>query len=150
MKEYKQLGAYALVIEDESILLIKKNGGPYHGKYDLPGGTIEFGETPSDALKREILEEVGIDIIDFKIFDTDSVCFDWDYKEKNIQLKVHHVGIYYKINKYNDSIKSTIEIDEQNDDSLGALFIPIKELSKKELSPLAIIELNKLGYNIKD
>lgn len=150
MKEYKQLGAYALIVEDNSILLIKKNGGPYHGKLDLPGGTIEFGERPEDALKRELLEEVGIEIKEYNLFDTESVFFDWDYKEKNVQLKVHHIGIYYKVNKYINDVKSDIEIDEQNDDSLGALFIPIKDLSREMLSPLALIELKKLGFNIKD
>jgi mutator protein MutT len=150
MKEYKQLGAYALIVEDNSILLIKKNGGPYHGKLDLPGGTIEFGERPEDALKRELLEEVGIEIKEYNLFDTESVFFDWDYKEKKVQLKVHHIGIYYKVNKYINDVKSDIEIDEQNDDSLGALFIPIKDLSREMLSPLALIELKKLGFNIKD
>lgn len=150
MKEYKQLGAYALIVEDDSILLIKKNGGPYHGKLDLPGGTIEFGERPEEALKRELLEEVGIEIKEYNLFDTESVFFDWDYKEKNVQLKVHHIGIYYKVNKYINDVKSDIEIDEQNDDSLGALFIPIKDLSREMLSPLALIELKKLGFNIKD
>ncbi len=150
MKEYKQLGAYALIVEDNSILLIKKNGGPYHGKLDLPGGTIEFGERPEEALKRELLEEVGIEIKEYNLFDTESVFFDWDYKEKNVQLKVHHIGIYYKVNKYINDVKSDIEIDEQNDDSLGALFTPIKDLSREMLSPLALIELKKLGFNIKD
>ncbi len=42
MKEYKQYGVYGLIIEDGKILLIKKFGGPYDKKLDLPGGTIEF------------------------------------------------------------------------------------------------------------
>lgn len=149
MKEYKQLGAYALIIENNKILLIKKNGGPYHGKLDLPGGTIEFGERPEEALKRELLEEVGIEIIDYKLFDAESVFFDWDFKEKNIELMVHHTGIYYLVNNYKNEIKDSIEIDDKNDDSLGALFISIDELTKEQLSPLAVIELKKLGYNIE-
>lgn len=150
MKEYKQLGAYALIVENDSILLIKKNGGPYHGKLDLPGGTIEFGERPEEALKRELLEEVGIEITEYSLFDTESVFFDWDFKEKKLMLKVHHIGTYYKVTKYKNDIQSNIEIDDQNDDSLGALFVPIKDLSKEMLSPLAMIELKKLGYTIKD
>lgn len=61
MKEFKHLGAYALIIKDNKILLIKKFGGPYNGKLDLPGGTIEFCERQDDALKRELMEEVGIE-----------------------------------------------------------------------------------------
>lgn len=33
------------------------------GKYELPGGHIEFGETMEDGLRREIMEEFGFDVI---------------------------------------------------------------------------------------
>ena len=36
----------------------------FDGKWQLPGGKIEFGETPEEALKREIRKEVGAEIID--------------------------------------------------------------------------------------
>lgn len=42
MKKYKHLGVYGLIIKNDNILLIKKYGGPYDGKLDLPGGAIEF------------------------------------------------------------------------------------------------------------
>ena len=119
MKEFKQLGAYGLVIQDDKILLIKKFGGPYDGKLDLPGGTIEFCERPEDALKRELMEEVGIEVVDCQLFDADSVAFEWQVK-----------------------------VDEVNDDSLGAEFFDIDKLSKKELSAIAIMELEKLGYKL--
>ena len=51
--EDKHIGIYGLSIKDDKILLIKKKTGPYDGKLDLPGGTIEFCERPSEALKRE-------------------------------------------------------------------------------------------------
>ena len=60
MEEYKHLGAYAIIIKNDQILLIKKYGGPYDKKLDLPGGTIEFNERPADTLKRELLEEVDL------------------------------------------------------------------------------------------
>lgn len=53
MKEFKHFGCYELIIQNAQILLIKKNGGPYDGKLDLPGGTILFCERPEDAFKRE-------------------------------------------------------------------------------------------------
>ncbi len=148
MKEYKQLGAYGIVIKGDKILLIKKFGGPYNEKLDLPGGTIEFCEKPEEALKRELMEEVGIDITNYQLFDADSVAFEWQFKE-DILIKVHHTGIFYKVLDYKNDIKKEIEVDEKNDDSLGADFYEIDKLNKNELSAIAILELEKLGYHLK-
>jgi len=148
MKEYKHLGSYGLIIKNKKILLIKKFGGPYDGKLDLPGGTIEFCENPDEALKRELLEEVGIEIKNYELFDADSVSFEWDV-QAGASVKVHHIGIFYKINDYTNEIKETIAIDDINDDSLGAAFYEIKKLTKNNLSKIALMELKKLGYSIK-
>lgn len=146
MKEYKQLGAYGLILKNEKILLISKFGGPYDGKLDLPGGTIEFGEKPNEALKRELREEVGINVKDYKLFDADSAFFDWQYKD--VIVKVHHTGIFYQVFDYENKIQNNIKIDEINDDSLGAQFYEIKSLTKEKLSAMAIMELEKLGYKL--
>ena len=69
MKQFKHLGAYGLIIKDGKIVLIKKVGGPYNGKLDLPGGTIEWGETPEQTLIRELNEEVGIDVIKYEEYE---------------------------------------------------------------------------------
>ncbi|MBR3661530.1 MAG: NUDIX domain-containing protein [Bacilli bacterium] len=145
-KKYKQLGSYGLIINDDKILLIKKNGGPYDGKLDLPGGTIEFGESPQETLKRELQEEVGIIVKEYKLFDANSVFFNWQYED--LIINVHHIGIFYNVLKYDGKIKSKVDITSENDDSLGADFYQINSLKKKELSEIAIIELEKLGYNI--
>lgn len=147
MKEFKQLGAYALIIKDEQILLIKKCGGPYDGKLDLPGGTIEFCEKPEEALVRELNEEVGIEIKDYELFDANSVAFEWQFKE-DVVVKVHHTGIFYRVLEYANEIRHEVEVDEVNDDSLGADFYAIKDLKKEELSEIAILELEKLGYKL--
>lgn len=144
MKEFKQLGAYGLVIQDDKILLIKKIGGSYDGQLDLPGGTIEFSERPEDALKRELMEEVGIEVVDYQLFDADSVTFKWQFKA-DVLVNVHHIGIFFKVLNYNKKIKKEVKVDEINDDSLGADFFSINKLSKKELSAVAIMELEKLS-----
>ena len=114
---------------------------------DLPGGTIEFCERPEQALKRELIEEVDVEIEKYELFDADSVYFEWQFKE-DVLVKVHHTGIFYKIFKFKNDIKKEVEIDSINDDSLGAEFFDINKLNKEQLSQIAILELEKMGYNI--
>lgn len=144
MKEFKHLGVYGLIIEDGKVVLVRKNGGPYDGKYDFPGGSIEFGETPQQALKRELLEEIGIELKKCELIDADSVKFDWKYNGE--QLKWHHIGIFYNILDYDGNIKRNVEIDDRNNDSLGAEFYTINDLKRDELSEIVILELEKIGY----
>ncbi len=148
IKTHTHVGVYGLVIKDDQILLIDKVSGPYDGKLDLPGGSFEFGETPKETLIREFSEEVGITPIEYELFDAGSVMADWNYK--NNLIKVHHIGMFYKITKYEGSIKEEIKINENNDDSKGASFHNISNLNKNDLSLIAILELEKLGYNIKE
>lgn len=148
MKQFKHLGAYGLIIKDEKIVLIKKVRGPYNGKLDLPGGTIEWGETPEQTLIRELNEEVGIDVIKYELFDANSIIFEWMHKEK--LERGHHLGIFYKILDYNNELLEDIKIDEQNDDSLGAKLYEIEKLKKSELSNIANLEIEKLGYKLED
>ena len=148
MKKFKHLGAYGLIIKDDKIVLIKKVGGPYNGKLDLPGGTIEWGETPEEALIRELKEEVGIDIINYELFDANSITFEWNYKGE--LEKGHHLGIFYKILDYKNEILNNININNQNDDSNGAEFYNINDLKKHMLSDIAILEIEKLGYKLVD
>jgi len=147
IKEHKHLGVYGIIIKDEKILLIKKVTGPYDRKLDLPGGTPEFNERPSETLKREILEETGIEIIKYELFDTDSVSVIWKYN--NQLINTHHIGIFYKITEYINEIKNDIKTDSKNDDSLGADFYEISKLTKNNLSEIAILELEKLGYKLQ-
>ena len=144
----RHIGSYGLIIKNEQIVLIKKVGGPYTGKLDLPGGTIEFGERPNEALIREIKEEVGVSVTKYELFDANSVTVK--YYHEGVKETVHHLGIFYKIIDYEDEIKENIEITEKNDDSMGAKFYEIKNLKKSNLSSIAILELEKLGYKLDE
>ncbi len=52
----------ALIQNEEGKVLICMNSFPGE-PWDLPGGTMNAGEHPVDALKREVKEELGIDIV---------------------------------------------------------------------------------------
>ena len=142
MRQIKHIGSYGLILQDNNILLIKKNGGPYDGKLDLPGGTIEFNETPEEALVRELKEEVGIIPTKYYLFDGNSVNIKWVHKGE--EEEICHMGFFYMIEEFLGNIEKNIEITEINDDSKGAEFYNIKELAEEELSSIANIEVKKI------
>lgn len=48
--------------ERNDILLIKRGKEPHYGRWMVPGGSLEWGETLEQAAIREVLEETGIEI----------------------------------------------------------------------------------------
>lgn len=138
------VGAYGIIINNNKIALIKKARGGYKGKLDLPGGGIEHEETPNEALIREIMEEVGIEVDSYNLLDVTSVNIKWEM-EPNLWEDLHHIGIIYNVTVSNLNLKK----DADGLDSEGANWYQIASLQKEELSPFATYALTKLGYTLK-
>lgn len=51
----------ALILKDGKVLMGKRPKGSLQGQWEFPGGKIELGESPEDALRRELLEELDIE-----------------------------------------------------------------------------------------
>jgi 8-oxo-dGTP diphosphatase len=64
------LVAAAVVIEGGRVLLTQRKVGAHlEGKWEFPGGKVESGEDPRDALRRELREELGIETVVGEIVD---------------------------------------------------------------------------------
>lgn len=60
--EHPMVGVAAIVIQDGRVLLVKRDHDPDRGKWSVPGGLVEAGETLAAAVKRETLEETGLTV----------------------------------------------------------------------------------------
>ncbi|MCJ7428885.1 MAG: NUDIX hydrolase [Candidatus Nanohaloarchaeota archaeon QJJ-5] len=52
----------AIIRREDKIVLIRRGADPYKGTWALPGGHVDAGETPKEALKRELREETGLSV----------------------------------------------------------------------------------------
>lgn len=137
-----RVGSYGLIIKDGKIALIKKARGGYKGLLDLPGGGVEHGETPEEALIRELMEEAGVEVKDYKLLTVTSTRIKWHYKEFNEDL--HQIGILYTVELDNYNLKE----DGDGLDSNGCDFYEISKLSKNNVTPFTCKGLELLGYKI--
>ena len=63
MSKSPKIGVAAVITNDQGALLaICRGHEPEKGRWALPGGHLEWGETLSEALRREVREEVGLNI----------------------------------------------------------------------------------------
>ena len=58
MSELFRVSAKAVIIQNGRVLLILKP----NGRWDLPGGRLEFGESPQETVAREAQEELGLPV----------------------------------------------------------------------------------------
>jgi 8-oxo-dGTP diphosphatase len=62
-REYPEtplVGVGAIIIADGRVVLVKRGHPPLEGKWSIPGGVLEIGETLRKAAVREVLEETGL------------------------------------------------------------------------------------------
>ena len=56
------VGVGAIILEGDKILLEKRKNMPSKGKWSVPGGLVELGESVENAVVREVKEETGLDV----------------------------------------------------------------------------------------
>ena len=79
----KTIRVVAAVIKDgDKIFATERGYGDFKGGWEFPGGKIEAGETPQEALKREIKEELDVDIEVHDLIDT----VEFDYPEFHLSM----------------------------------------------------------------
>ncbi|MBS4538404.1 NUDIX domain-containing protein [Clostridium sp. D2Q-11] len=115
---------------DNKILLCKSH--KWNNKYIIPGGHIELGEEMEEALKREILEETGLEIYDIQLISIKESVHNESFHEKK-----HFIFIDYicKTDSYNVIL---------NEEAQEYEWVDLKEIDNYDLGgfiKLLLIEL---------
>jgi ADP-ribose pyrophosphatase YjhB (NUDIX family) len=142
MNQHTHLGIYSLITANDHVLLIQKGRGPYTGQWDLPGGGIEFGEDPLEALCRELKEETGLAPINPKLFTVFSNLVIYE-PQSGVKEQLHHIGIIYRI-----LMPDVLPIKQEpvGEDSMGARWFPLSAVSDLPLTSFANGALNSIEY----
>lgn len=138
--DYIGVGVGAAILNNEGKLFLTLRGKKAkneRGKWEIPGGSVEFGETLEDALKREIKEEHSIDIEVVELLD---VCSHLIPDERQ-----HWVSPTY-ICRITKGTPKILEPDKC--DSIG--WFTLKEANKLPLSIVTQYDLSILGKKYPD
>ena len=68
--------------ETPIIFATQRGSGDFKGGWEFPGGKIETGETPQEALKREIMEELDTEVVVGDLIDT----IEYDYPSFHLSM----------------------------------------------------------------
>lgn len=115
-----------VVLIDGRVVLIRRGKEPLRGRWVIPGGTVELGETLQEALVREMQEEAGIVVRPREVV----LVFDRIQREGS-SVEYHYVIIDYVCDYVSGDLRAGSDAEEV------ALVAP-EELARYDLPPQAL------------
>lgn len=141
-----KLRVSGLIIRNNKLLLVEMDNS---GFLCLPGGYVELGETTEDAVKRELVEEIGKDVMIKKYLGVVE-----NYFINKFSKKMHEISFYYIMDFVDTDIEETnftlVENDKGYNIKLDFKWININEIDKFDIRPKFLKDLvknNNLEFN---
>ena len=125
----KKVNVVAAIIKKDNLYLIAQRlKGDFAGLWEFPGGKIEEGESPVQALKREIKEELNIEIYNETYF----VTIQYDYPTFHLNMECYIFEIKKQpFHLYDHSAIQWLRIDEEKIKSID--WVPADALVIEQL-----------------
>jgi 8-oxo-dGTP diphosphatase len=117
------VGVGAIVICDGRILLEKRKGEPGRGKWSIPGGLVELGESLELAVIREVREETGLDVEKPEHIDV----VDNIIRDQNGEVKYHFVMVDYFLKLKGGELQAASDAEELR-------WVPFDEVERYDLT----------------
>ena len=121
--EQPVVGVGAVIVHAKKIVLIKRGNEPSKGKWTIPGGLVELGESVEEAVIREAKEETCLDVEEPQLIDVvGNVDLDEDDK-----VKYHYVIIDYLVHVKSGNI-------QEASDAAELRWVPLEEVEDYNLT----------------
>ncbi|MET0554036.1 MAG: NUDIX hydrolase [Vicinamibacteria bacterium] len=120
------LGVGAVVVHAGRALLVRRAKEPLRGRWVVPGGTVELGETLEDAVAREVREETGLDVRPLEVMEV----FDAIERDEAGVL-FHYVVVDYRCAFLSGELRA-------GSDAEDAAWVEEADLPAYDLPPLAL------------
>jgi 8-oxo-dGTP diphosphatase len=102
------VGVGAVIVRDGKVLIVKRRYEPLAGRWSIPGGTLELGETLETGVAREMREETGLEIAIGPVIEVfDRIIFD---AEKRVRY--HFVLVDYLCWPIGGELQAGSDVDE--------------------------------------
>lgn len=120
------VGVGAVVVRGSEVLLIKRGKDPLRGRWLVPGGTVELGETLAEAVVREVREETGLDVV------PGEVVFVFDRIDRDATgIRYHYVIIDYVCTVAGGTLQA-------GSDAEAAVFVALEDLPQYDVPAPAL------------
>lgn len=80
-----------MIFEDHKLLIVERGKEPLKGYWSLPGGIVETGEKLEESIRREVLEETGLEVEPLSVFEI----FERIIPDPEGRAEYHYVLIDY-------------------------------------------------------
>jgi len=124
-----------------------REGGVYPGAWVVPGGGIDDGETELEALKREVMEEVAIDIEEAKITKIEGGASSGS-SQKTLRETNETVNVQMQFNNYIVRLpRASADVEMKTEDDFEqATWFTSEEVKNLELSPPTESNLKSFNF----
>jgi ADP-ribose pyrophosphatase YjhB (NUDIX family) len=122
--EHPIVGVAAVVLRDGHVLLVQRGREPAKGLWGLPGGMLELGETLAEGVRREVLEECGVEIEVGSLVGV----FEPMQRDEAGRLRYHYVVLDYLARYVSGELRAA-------DDAADARWV---ELDKLDHLPMSV------------
>ena len=125
------LGVGALIFDNGNLLLVERGHEPLKGWWSLPGGIVEAGEKLEDGIRREVLEETGLQVEPLSVFEI----FERIIPDAEGKPEYHYVLIDYLCRPVGGRLEAASDVSR-------AAWVPEQKLREYRVTEgtLAVVE----------